>query len=85
MTLTLNHQTKFMINVIVEDDTGTLAFCLSFVTSLFALCFRIIQCVSSIGYEFVMVTTDVSQALSFTTKVFTIAFVSLGFGLGVTI
>ncbi len=84
-TLTLSHQTRLAVNIVIEDDTGTLAFCLFFATGLFALCSKISRFVLSVGHELSMLAGDLRQAIEFTDKVFSIVFVSLTFGLGVTI
>ncbi len=54
-------------------------------TTLIFMFWQLARFVSTVNYELAMFLADVGQALDFTTRVFTIAFASLIFGLGVTI
>lgn len=84
-TLTLHHQTRLVVNVIIEDDTGVLACSILLVTSLFAYLWRASQFVTAIKRELLVLVTDLKAALDFTAKVFAIGFNSLAYGLGVTL
>ena len=81
--LTLHHQTKLAVHIIVEDDTGVLAYSILFVANLFAYIWKIRQFVTANRREFSVLVTDLKTALDFTAKVFAIGFNSLIFGLGV--
>ncbi len=54
-------------------------------TTLVFLFWQLGRFVSTVNYELAMFLVDVGQALDFTSRVFSIAFASLTFGLGVTI
>ncbi len=84
-TLTLRHQTRLAVNVIIEDDTGVLAFSILLVTSLFAHLWRASQFVIATKRELSLLIIDLKTALDFTAKVFVISFNSLAYGLGVTL
>ncbi|MFC1974769.1 hypothetical protein ACFLXQ_00035 [Chloroflexota bacterium] len=83
--LTLCQQTRLAVNIVIEDDTGLLAFSIVFVTKLFTLFWNIGQWVSSVSYESSAWVSDVKTALDFTGKVLTIGFNVLTYGLGVNL
>lgn len=82
--LTLNHQTRLAVQIVIEDDSGTLALSILLATQFFTLLWRIGQGVVSIGYEFSLWFKDVQIGLNFTAKVLVIGLKALGYGLGVT-
>ena len=84
-TLALCHQTRLAVNIIVEDDTGLLAFSIAFATGLFRLFWQVSQWVSATSYELSASISDVKAALDFTGKVFAIGFNALAYGLGVNL
>lgn len=84
-SLTLTHQTRLAVNVIIEDDTGVLAFSVLLVTSLFTYLLKVGQFVTVTGQEVSSLVTDCKAALDFTVKVFAIGFNSLAYGLGLTL
>lgn len=84
-TLTLRHQTKIAVNVIIEDDTGVLVCSILLITRLFAYLWRVSQVVIAIKRELFLLVNDFKAALNFTIKVFAIGFNSLVYGLGVTL
>jgi hypothetical protein len=80
--LTFSHQTTLAVKIIIEDETGVLAFSIIVVTKLFA-CFRqLSQLITAISDEVSGVINDLKAALDFTAKVFAIGFNSLAYGLG---
>jgi hypothetical protein len=81
-SLTLHQQTRIAVNVIIEDETGMLAFSILFVTGLFTVCWQISRIVSALKRELSLLARDLTGSLDFTGKVFVIAFRSLTFGLG---
>ncbi|MBN1991936.1 MAG: hypothetical protein JW953_04485 [Anaerolineae bacterium] len=83
--ITLCHQTRLAVNIVVEDDTGLLAFSIAFATGLFGLFWQVSQWVSVTSYELSASISDVKAALDFTGKVLTIGFNALTYGLGVNL
>ncbi len=86
--LMLSQQVSYNLALVGTSKTDNKDIQLSIIpllqlTTIIFMFWQLARFVSSINYELAMITTDVGQALSFTTKVFTIALVSLGFGLGV--
>jgi hypothetical protein len=81
-SLTFHQQTRIAVNVIIEDDTGMLAFSILFVTGLFTVCWQISRVVSALKSELSLLAGDLTVAVDFTGKVLVIAFRSLTFGLG---
>ncbi len=81
-TLTLQQQTRIAVKIIIEDETGVLAFSILWVTGLFSLLWRINQRVSAFSNELSSLANDLVTALDFTGKVLTISFTALAFGLG---
>jgi hypothetical protein len=81
--LTLHRQTRLVVNVIIEDDTGALTFSLLVVTRLFTLLWKVSRFVAAVRYETSMLAREMKAALVFTAKVLLIAFSALLFGLGV--
>jgi hypothetical protein len=82
-SLTLNHQTRIAVQIIIEDDTGLLTFSTAVVTSLFTLFWQVSQTVSAIRSEWSAWVSDIKAALDFTGKVLSIGFNALAYGLGV--
>lgn len=83
--LTLRHQTRLAVNVIIEDDTGVLACSILLITGLFAYLWRASQFMFATKRELLLLVTDLKTALDFTAKVFAIGFNSLAYGLGVSL
>jgi hypothetical protein len=81
--LTLNHQTRLAVQIVIEDDTGALAFSILLVTTLFALVRHVGQIVSATGYELSTWVSDFKAALDFTGKVLVIGFNAMAYGFGV--
>ncbi len=54
-------------------------------TTIIFMFWQLARFVSTVNYELAMFLADVGQAIDFTVRVFSIGFVSLIFGLGVTI
>ena len=81
--LILGHQTTLAVHIIIEDETGVLAFSILLVTRLFTCFWHLSQLLVTAGYELSLLVNDLKAALSFTTKVFAIAFNSLAYGVGV--
>lgn len=83
--LTLCQQTRLAVNIVIEDDTGLLAFSIMLATRLFTLFWQAGQWVSSVNYQLSALTSDVKAALDFTGKVLTIGLNSLAYGLGMNL
>ena len=83
--LTLQQQTRIAVKIIIEDETGVLAFSILWVTGLFTLLWRINQWASAFSDELSSLASDLVKALDFTAKVLTIGFTALAFGLGLTL
>jgi hypothetical protein len=81
--LTLNHQTRIAVQIIIEDDTGLLLFSVSVVTRLFSLLWQASQAVASVWTVCSTWLSDLAAALAFTGKVLVISWNALAFGLGV--
>lgn len=81
--LTLNHQTRLAVQIVIEDDTGALAFSILLVTTLLALFRQVGQIVSATGYELSTWINDLKAALDFTGKVLAIGFNAMAYGFGV--
>ncbi|MCG3210577.1 MAG: hypothetical protein FOGNACKC_04208 [Anaerolineae bacterium] len=77
--ISLTHQTRIAINLIVEDDTGSVAQFLAALTAVLGLLVMVSRWVSSV----IVWLADFIEAGSFTVKVLAIGFNSLAFGLGV--
>jgi hypothetical protein len=84
-SLTLCQQTRLAVNIVIEDDSGLLAFSIVLATRLFALFWQAGRWVSSVGDELSALANDARAALDFTGKVFAIGVSALGYGLGVTL
>lgn len=71
------------VNVIVKDDTGIrlLAFPILFLTGLFLFLWQVLQHFQSLKIELAVLVSDLSETLSFTSKVLAIVFNSLVYGL----
>lgn len=82
--LTLYHQTRLAVRIVIEDDTGVLAFSILVTTQLFALPWKLGRWLSAADRELALLASDFRAALDFTAKVLAIAFISLAYGLGVT-
>lgn len=84
-TLTLQQQTRFAINILIEDDTGTLACSIFLVTRMLMVIGQVGRWLVATRTEVSSFLADVTTALDFTGKVLVIGFNSLAFGLGVTL
>lgn len=84
-TLTLQHQTRLAVTVIIEDDTGALACSILLVTGLFTYLWRASRFALTTRQELSSLVTDLKTAFDFTAKVFAIGFKSLAYGLGVSL
>lgn len=83
--LTLQHQTRMAVHIVIEDDTGMLIYSFLLVTSLFSNLSKACQFVMATKRELSGWATDLKSALDFTSKVFAIGFNSLVYGLGVSL
>lgn len=83
--LTLNHQTKLTVKIVIEDDAGALACSILLVTQLFTWLWQLSRLASSARYEWLLLTGDLKAAFAFTGKVFVIACHALAYGLGVNL
>ena len=81
--LILGHQTTLAVHIIIEDETGALAFSIFLMTSLFTCFWHLSQLLTTAGYELSLLVNDLKAALDFTTKVLVIGFNSVAYGLGV--
>jgi hypothetical protein len=84
-SLTLHHQTRLVVNVIIEDDTGALAYSILLITTLFTLLRQVSRFMATTKCELSLLVTDLKAACDFTTKVLAIGFNALTYGLGITI
>lgn len=83
--LTLHSQTRLAVQIVIEDDTGTLALSILLTTQVLALLWQLGQPVVSAGYELTAWVQDIQVAISFTAKVLLIGFKALSYGLGVSL
>ena len=83
--LTLCQQTRLAVNIVIEDDTGLLAFSIVVATRLFTLFWQANRWGTVISNELSTLVSDVQTALDFTSKVLTIGFNALTYGLGVNL
>lgn len=81
--LTLQHQTRLAVHIVIEDDTGMLIYSLLLVTSLFTHLKKARQLVIAVKRDVSGWVADFKSSLDFTSKVFAIGFNSLVYGLGV--
>ncbi len=84
-SLTLCHQTRLAVKVVIEDDTGMLAFSIVLATRLFTLFWQASRFAAAASYEVSALVSDLKAALDFTAKVLVIGFNALAYGLGVTL
>lgn len=77
--MTLAHSTRIAFQVIIDDDTGTIASFLAALTMLIGLLLAAGQLVSSVA----LFVSDFIEAGRFTSTVFIIAFKALAFGIGI--
>ncbi len=77
----LAHQTRIAVNVIVDDDTGSVT---EFLTALTALIGLLLLAAATIKPVFVF-AGDLLAAADFTIKVLAIGLSALAFGLGVNL
>jgi hypothetical protein len=82
--LTLYHQTRLAIHIIIEDESGMLAGSILLVTTLFTLVWAVGRFVASASDEVSLLVREIKAALIFTGKVLVIGFSALAYGLGVT-
>lgn len=83
MKRTLAQQTILVIQVMVKDDTGTLAWSLSLVTKVLILLRQVDSLATNINREARLLTSDMREAVMFTGKVMAICVIALAYGLGV--
>lgn len=69
--------------MVVEDDTGTLAFSVLLVTKLFACFWKLARRLMIAEFELSLLVNDFKAALNFTSKILLIGLKSLAYGLGV--
>jgi len=79
----LAHQTTLAIQVIIQDETGTLTYSLLLVTKLFVLVWQIAQWLVSVIDDVAGFVDDVNASLNFTGQVLSILVKAIAFGLGV--
>lgn len=79
--MTLTHQTRIAVNVLVEDDTGSVAALIMALTLLVNLLVGVGRFVNGV----ILWLGDFAEAARFTSTVFTIGFKSLAFGMGVSV
>jgi hypothetical protein len=77
------HQTRLAVSVIIEDDTGTLAFSILLIIKLFKFFWQAGHLIARVYQEGTVLVSDIKAALSFTGKVLAIGFNALAYGLGV--
>lgn len=82
--LALYQQTRVAVTIVIEDDTGVLVFSLLLVTGILSFFSWCIRGTTTIIGEFINFAGDVKEAVAFTSKVLTIAAVSLEYGLGLS-
>lgn len=75
----LTHQTRIALNLIVDDDTGSVTEFLTALTALIALVVAIAHWVKPV----VIFAADLIEAANFSAKVLAIGVNALAFGLGV--
>ncbi len=80
--LTLNHQTRLAVQIIVEDETGVLTYAILVATRLLTLLWHISRYVSAVVNGLSALIGDLRTALDFTGKVLTIGFNALIYGFG---
>ena len=84
-TLTLYHQTRLVVHVVIEDDSGVLAFSILLVTGLFRFFQKASRFITVARSELSMWFRDIKTAVDFTGKVLAIGFNALAYGLGITL
>lgn len=77
--ISLPHQTRIAINLVIEDDTGRITEFLMMLTALIGILLRFAEWVKPV----VVWAGDFLTAASFTAKIVAISFNALAFGLGV--
>ena len=77
--MTLTHQTRIAISLVIDDEAGQLADFLAVMTALIGLLLTAGRFVSEV-YTYIC---DVVEAVRFTTQVWEIWIKALAFGLGV--
>jgi hypothetical protein len=70
------------VTIVIEDETGVLAFSLLMITGILALFGQMGRRGSSMLRELKQLVSDVQEAVKFVCKVLLIAVVSLEYGLG---
>lgn len=81
--LILSHQTTLAVHIIIQDETGALAFSILLVTKLFTCFWHLHQLVTTTKREVSFLVMDLKAAFDFTTKVCAIGFNSIVYGLEV--
>ena len=83
--LTLQQQTRIAVNILIEDNTGTLIYTVLVVTQLIAVIGSISRWLFTVGHKLSMVKRDIKVSLQFTGTVFFIGLKALAFGLDISI
>jgi hypothetical protein len=63
-SLTFNHQTRLAVKVVIEDDTGMLAFSLLWSTRVFVLFWYVNRFVTSAQLELAELVRDISDLVN---------------------
>lgn len=79
----LMHQTTLVVNILVEDETGTLTAFIFLTTKLLFLLWQISQLITTVMQELSMLLAEAKAALAFTSIVLTICLSALAYGLGI--
>lgn len=78
MNRTLLHQTRFAIQVVIEDDTGTIAAFLAAITALLDLAVEFGHGLATV----ILTIIDLVEAVAFILTVWGIGLRSLAYGIG---
>ncbi len=81
--LSLQHQTRLAVNILIEDDSGALALTVQFTTYLFYWIWQLIYVASHVLYEAWLFIGDVMVATMFSLRVLEVVVQSLLYGIGV--
>ncbi len=78
----LMHQTTLVVNILIEDETGTLTVFVFLTTKLLFLLWQTSQVITAVMQELSMLLAEAKAALEFTGKVLAICLSALAYGLG---
>ncbi|MCL4300559.1 MAG: hypothetical protein KJ077_32785 [Anaerolineae bacterium] len=81
MTTAVLHSTRIAVQIVVDDDTDSIAALILAITALINLLLQLGHFVSKV----VVLITDFVEAAQFTAAVFTIGFRSLAWGVGMKV